>query len=474
MPAGARLELRLGLLVFLFTMAAAGYLLLVRRPLLTLGGLTDEWLPLGYNLAAYGTLGWGSEPILLRPPGYPAFIAGVLRLATRVPARLTPSYHVIAIALVLLAQAVLLAVTAALLFAWLRRRVGNALAFAAALLYGLNPYSLVLPGLLHYDVLHLFLLVAGCAALDLALARADDTLSPLAAAGALWGIAALVRPVTLPLPLFVLVMILARGLRGRRAATAALAFSLAMAAVIAPWTARNYGLTGRLIPINVQGWAVLWGSTVMPFRLDPNQYQWAAVAAAHMRPIHRRVTGKEYDYPGYLEHNVALEAAYKEDALRNLGRQPQVYLWNVARGFLSLSLQINTSLVSVFQRIQRTGEMVSQTWFWEHAEAERRETRTSRATGVLAALLTVLAGIGIARGVARRDPFLLVPGLVYLCVAGAHTLVLVDFMYYYVRLPFLIVFAALGAEALGTWGRKLAAALVALALAASAVLLLGV
>jgi len=62
---------------------------------------------------------------------------------------------------------VLLAATAALLFAWLRRRVGNTLAFAAALLYGLNPYSLVLPGLLHYDVLHLFLLVAGCAALVL-------------------------------------------------------------------------------------------------------------------------------------------------------------------------------------------------------------------------------------------------------------------------------------------------------------------
>jgi len=251
-----------------------------------------------------------------------------------------------------------------------------------------------------------------------------------------------------------------------------LAFSLAMAAVVAPWTARNFGLTGRLIPVNVQGWAAVWGSTVVPLRLDPNEYQWHAVAVAHFRPIYLRVTGEEYDYLGYLKHNVALEAAFKEEALRNLRRQPQVYLWNVARGFLSLGLQINTSMVSVFQRIQRTGETVKQPWFWEHAEAERRETRASRATGVLAALLTLLAGIGIARGVARRDPFLVVPGLVYLCVALAHALTFFDFNYYYLKLPFLIVFAALGMDALGAWGRRLAAGLVALALAASAALLL--
>lgn len=141
---------------------------------------------------------------------------------------------------------------------------------------------------------------------------------------------------------------------------------------------------------------------------------------------------------------------------------------------MSLGLQLNTSLVSVFQRIQRTGEIVSEAWFWEHAEEERRETRASRATGVLAALLTLLAGIGIVRGVARRDPFLVVPGLVYLCAALAHAFILVDLMYYYLKLPFLIVFAALGMDALGTWGRRLGAGLVVLALAVSAVLLLGV
>jgi hypothetical protein len=464
---------RLGLLVFLLTLAAAGALLQLRRPLLSLGGLTDEWFPLALNLAAFGTLGWADEPMVMRPPGYPAFVAGLLRLTTRVPVPPTASYHLAAIAVVCAAQAVLLAATATMLFAWLRPRVGDAIAFAAALVFGLNPYSLVLPGLLHYSVLHQFLLVAGSLALERALERSETSLRPLAAAGALWGLAALVRPVTLPLPALVVLMILARGLRGRRAAKAALVFAAAMAAVIAPWTARNFRLTGRLAPVNVQAWSVLWGSTVEPLGMEPDEYQWAKVAGRHMRPIYRRVTGEDYDYFRMLRHSDALEAAYREEALANFRRQPRVYLWNVARGFASLATQLNTALVSTHQRVQRTNGMARQEWFWTGAEAERQPTRTSRATALLAGALTLLAAIGIGAGIARRDAFLAVPLLVYLCVAIAHSLTLVDFMYYYVRVPFLVVFAALGLDALGRRGPLLAAALAGLAAVLGAVLLVG-
>lgn len=470
-----RPELTLGLLVFLLTLVASSSLTAIRRPLLAMGGLTDEWFPLGYNLAAFGTLGWGDQPILLRPPGYPAFIAAILGIAAPPPAaEATPAYDAVAFAVVSQAQALLLAATAALLFVALRRRVGNALATMAALLYGLNPYSLLLPGLLHYDVLHHFVLVAGCLALDRALDRAGTSPWPLAAAGAFWGVAALIRPVTLPLPVFVLLMILARGIRGRRAAVALLAFSLAMGAAIAPWTARNYFHSGRVVPINIQGWAAVWGSSVERLKPDPNEYQWAAVAATYMLPLHRRVTGENYDYHGYVKHNAALEAAFKHDALENLRRQPGVYAWNVARGFLSMSLQINTAMVSAFQRIQREQVLVSQSWFWTGHEAERTPTRASRTTGALFGLLTVLAAIGFAQGARRRDLFLLVPGLVYLCAATAHALTFVDFMYYYLRVPFLIVFAAVGMDALGAWGLRVAAGLLALAVTASAVLLLGI
>jgi hypothetical protein len=473
LPAGARGELRLGLLAFLLPLAGAGYVLLARRPLLFLGGLTDEWLGLGWNLALHGTLGWGDEPILLRPPGYPAFLAGLLRLFTRVPPRLTDAYTQSAAELVGLAQATLLAATSALLFVWLRRRVGDAIAFGAALVYGLCPYALVLPGLLHYDVAHLFLLVAGCAALDVGLARASSSLLPLLGAGALWGIAALLRPVTLPLPAFVALMLLARGPRGRRGLLAWIVFSAAMAATVAPWTLRNFRVSGRLVPINVQGWAAVWGSTVVPLRLDPDEYQWRAVGATHMQPLFRRVTGEDYSYLGFLKHNVALEAAFKQDALENMARRPRVYLWNVARGLLSLTLQLNTSLVSVFQRIQRSGETVSQAWFWAGAERERAPTLASRAMAALHLLLLALAALGIATGAFRRDTFLLVPGLVFACVAGAHALTFFDYTYYYLKLPFLVAFAALGLASLRRVGPALGAALAALAAAASLAMLFG-
>jgi hypothetical protein len=186
------------------------------------------------------------------------------------------------------------------------------------------------------------------------------------------------------------------------------------------------------------------------------------------------VTGEEkYTYLGYVKNNMAIEAELKAQAFANLRRQPQIYLWNVARGFLSMNLQLNTSLVSVFQRTQRTGQSVDP-WvsFGAGAHAKRPETLTSGATGVLVALLTLLAGLGIVRGVARRDTFLAVPGLVYLSLTLAHTITYFDYNYYYLKVPFLIVFAMLGADSLGVWGRRLAAGLVGLSLAATLGLLL--
>ena len=66
----------------------------------------------------------------------------------------------------------LLAASACLLCAWLHERIGSALALLAALMFGLNPYSVILTGLLHYDILHIFLLIAGSWTLHRALVEA--------------------------------------------------------------------------------------------------------------------------------------------------------------------------------------------------------------------------------------------------------------------------------------------------------------
>jgi hypothetical protein len=461
-----------GLLVFLLTLAAALLLLALRTPLLHVGGLTDEWFALACNLSQFGTLGLGDEPFLLRAPGYPFFAALILRLLAPVPPAPTAVYLWSAARLVCCVQALLLALTALLLYRHLRRRVSDGVALAAALVFGLNPYSLLLAGMLRYDVLHLFTLVAGIVALDRAAARPGPW--AMLGAGAVWGVATLVRPVTLLLPPFVL---LGLGLRAgvRRALPATGLLVLGMAAAIGPWTARNLAVSGRPFMVNAQGWAALWASTAVPRDTDPNRYHWwPEIGPSHLMPIFRRVTGETtYSLPAYLRHNVALEDAFRAEALANLRRDPGLYAGNVVRAALTLWLRMNSSLIVAFQRAQ-TGEPLRAEWFFAGADAERRPTATSLGFEALAAVLTLLATAGASVAARRRDAYAAVPGAVGVCVGLAHALTYMDMLYYYVKLPFLAVFAALALEALPHRLRRgLCAALAAGAAALALALLLG-
>jgi hypothetical protein len=208
----------LALLVFLVTFAAAGTLLLERRPLADLGGAADEWFMLGVNLRLYHTLGLESHPILLRPPGYPLFIAGVLAatdalrhslgLPVLLPPRPEPVYF---------AQCLVLGLSASMMFLCDRgpmRRVDRA--GLGAPLFGLNPYSLMLTGLLHYDVLRiLFPIATGMACSGHCSIRTRAAQS-LLRAGVVAGLATLVRPITLMLPPFVLLFLARSGFSWRR------------------------------------------------------------------------------------------------------------------------------------------------------------------------------------------------------------------------------------------------------------------
>lgn len=443
--------------VLCLTSLAASALLIQHEPLRLLGGLADEWFMLGVNLARYATLGWGNTPIVLRPPGYPFFIASVLRLGFGDTTQLTPERLFVAERLVYVAQCLLLAVTTALLYAWLRKRVSVPIAFAGAFAFGVNPYTLLLTTLLHYDVLHLFFVVVATAALERTLAKEIRPSWALGGCGALWGVATLVRPTTLLLPVFVLLVLLARAWPAwRRAVRPLLVFGLGFALAIAPWTARNYVVTGRLLPTNAQGWTVLWGSTLAPLKLDPNRYQWRDLLWNSPQHVYERVTGEPgYSYSGFLRHNIELEAAYRSAAIDNIRRAPGLYLRNVARSLATLHLQINSALVSTFERIQTPGVRVSQDWFWGESSPYREATAASRVVDGLFALLTLLALGGAVASVVRRDRFALVPGAVWACLALAQALVFMDFMYYYIKLPFLAIFATLGLAYLDKTPRRL-------------------
>ncbi len=442
------LEWALGAFLFVATLLASSQLNLAHKPLRFLGGITDEWFALGCNVAYDGTLGIGERPIVLRAPGYPFFIAAVLRATASKPERYTRSFFEPVLDAVCLVQCVLLAAACAWLYGWLLRRTSVGVAFTAALLFGLNPYSLLLPGLLHYDVLHLFLLIVSTSLLERLVSRGATAGIGMLGIGVVWGLTTLVRPVSLLLPPFVLLLLVARHRRAwKRAIAGALVLTAGMFAAIAPWTARNHAVTGRWIPVSLQAWSALWGSTVAPLGFDPDRYHWHDVGVEHLLPIFRRVTGAASDnYRVLIDHNLELEAAFRDEALRNIRERPFLYARNVLRSLLTLTLQINSSLVSVFQRTQRPGVEVSQAWFWGPDNPEREATPVSRGVSWLFGLLTILAAAGALRSLSRGDVFALTLGLVCGCVCLTHALIYMDYMYYYVKLPFLMGFAALGLD----------------------------
>ncbi len=440
------------MLVASVALAAAGYSLSSCRQLGALGGLVDEYFLLGVNLNVHGTLGIGDQPVVNRPPGYPVFVAIVMRLLSGQPAGISPVIVERAAHGVYLAQGLSHAATAALLFLWLATRLRTTSALCAGLLFALNPFSVVLVGIGHYDVLHMFLLVAGIALLSWSLG--EPTPRRLALAGAFWGVAALVRPLTLPLPAFVLCLLLLRTRSARSSAGGAAIFGLAMLLPILPWTLRNHAVSGRFVLVHVQGWTALWGSTVQDRRMDPNHYQWYDLAPTALRPIYTRVTGaSEYDIETHRRFTFELEHALEQAALQNLADRPAVYLRNVARGFASLCTQMNSVLLRAFEYAQRGGSVTQAFFFTGNAQDAGPATLAESFSGWIAAS-TLLAAFGVLSGLRHRDPALLAPLAVFLCVAGMHALVYVDLMYYYVRLPFVFAFAAFGLDALH--GRRLA------------------
>jgi len=439
LPSGRRLA---ALMVFLATLGVSAFSVTSRRQLAHLGGLTDEWHPLGANLAVYGVLGMEREPWILRPPGYPAFEALILKAAGP-PSEASLPYRTRVRPLVYAAHSIVLAATATLAFVWLSGWLRPWLALPAGLLLGVNPLSLAWVGLLHYTVLHVLGLVASMWALQTAL-REPDRAGRMILTGSLLGLVTLVRPVTLLLPAFALVALLVR-LRGalRPALRAALLLSLGMAAAILPWTARNYSVSGRFVPVNLQAGVVFWAATEKPFSWDPDHYLWFEVGDELLR-IHTRVTGmKGYDIVTFVHHLPELEAEHWREAVANLGKKPSVYARNVARALWAFAAQTSTALPRAFIRLQREAspESVLQQWLVRGARDELGSPGFGLALRLLFSTLTLLAAAGLVLGALARDVDLLGPVTLGACVGVAHAITHLDLLHHYLRVPFVVVLA---------------------------------
>jgi hypothetical protein len=455
----------LALAVFLLTTSLSGAVALTLRPLGYLGGLADTWYELGLNLALRGTFGIDADPTLYKPPGYPAFVAAVVRTAVgRVPEpketrRLLPMDSDLALLetstergyleagarAVYLAQSVVLGAAAALLYLWLSTGLRQDVSLVSALVFGLNPYAVVHTGFLHYAVCHMFLLIAASWALQVAIDR-HRILLP---AGALWGVATLVRPVTLILPPFALVAFLVRRRTPLpRRILAWAVFVLGMGLVIGPYTLRNARLSGRFVPVNAQAWRNIWGATTEDAPIDPDHFRWKLLRHQIME-FEASVSGQSSPWgwePYGVADNLKIEDAFHERAVRNLRADSGIYLRNAVRSAITVNLDIDSVLLQVFQHLQHPPVLPKflKLWFWPGNPQDFEPPTARLLTRALFGVLTLLAAVGLVWG---RSAFLLVPACVHATICVAHAITWMDFLYYYVKVPMLFVFAAAGLQA---------------------------
>ena len=180
----------------------------------------------------------GTSPQFSRAPGYPAFLA---LLAPSADATGTP-------AAIKIVQSVLGGIAVLLIASIAGAAAGERVAVAAAGLAAVYPPLVWISAYALSEALYLPI-VLGCVVL---LTRAD-TVSRGIAAGLLVGIAVLIRPGTLvflPFAAFWLVRY--------RSRTLAVLFILAVAAVMLPWTARNYRTYGRVVLVASEGGVTFW------------------------------------------------------------------------------------------------------------------------------------------------------------------------------------------------------------------------
>jgi hypothetical protein len=297
----------------------------------------------------------------------------------------------------------------------------------------------------------MFGLVAAGWALHVALRIERRRLPAMWLAGLAWGLVTLVRPMTLMLPPFVLVLAL---VLGRLPVGAALRvtgiFTLGMSMAIAPWTWRNHRVAERVIPVNSQAWVALWASSVARLPRDPNHLRWHSVwASPERKEVERSVRPKGFaNYPQGLGFNLALEDAFRARALANLEAKPDVYLHNVAVGFLTFALDFDTVLIRVFEYVQRPDfRRLPMGWFAAGHPQNFHSPAHADAFGRLVAVLTALSAWGLLAAAWRRDRAVAVPAAICACLCLAHSLTWMDLRYYYVKLPFLFPFAAYGLAA---------------------------
>lgn len=222
--------------LFIFAAGATSRLafLALRGP--STGGDTPDYLRLAHNLLESGDFSLSDGPPFVpsirRPPLYPLFLA------------LTHGIHDWSPTTIAGVQCIIGALTGICIYELAILVVPKRRAFWLAILGSIHPGLVPASASINTEALFIPLLAAGVVLV--AWTATEDELWWPAAGGGILGLAALCRPIAVPLPfLFALALLVwpERGRRGRSASALVLTFLV----VIVPWVARSSFAAGRLV-----------------------------------------------------------------------------------------------------------------------------------------------------------------------------------------------------------------------------------
>jgi 4-amino-4-deoxy-L-arabinose transferase-like glycosyltransferase len=353
--------------------------------ILTVGDVPEPHGDEHYYVSAAQALARGEgHPGSVRPPGFPLFLAAVLKLTG---GGLT-ALRIAQIPLALLAMVIV--------FDLVDRRFGPRPALVSALLVAWSPDLVHYTHFLWSETLLAALLLLAVWALD----RHDrePSLRWVVVAALALGAAALTREMAVfLLPAAVVWLVL--GQSGPRRRSAAVVLSLVTVACVVPWTLRNYRLHGRFVLISTNRWYPIAEGNLLA-EGDP------VLATERVRELRRRYLGNP-------------DEISREAAARDIARQAirEAQPWWIARKAV-----LTACLVFAPSRSQ-LGRFLEQGWIrprWQPAAAKLRRLEAPVYGAAMLVSLTALWLVPDPRLKWLAVSFLLVFLAVYLVGNAAH------------------------------------------------------
>jgi hypothetical protein len=389
----------------------------------------EDHFQIGQNLRSTGALTIDDVPSIIRPPGYPGFVAASLWIGDVISVPKDARHKRAAERdqhIVVFAHGFLLGAMAAALFFWASLWSGFVSAAGIAFTAALNPYSLALANLVSYHLL--FVVLTIFSTLGLLLLRRSSSSGPAAAGvGILWGLTSLVKPVTLVVPFFVALLMLIRS--PLRPACRSIAMILiGMILVVGPYVGRNYLATGQPVMTAQSGFA-FWGTSIE--KIGPNEpfLVWQPIWWKYGMPIFTGVTGStEYNEHLINAYAVQLNAEFSKEARQNIVAAPGIYLYNVLRNFISFNIDTMAFWNKFFvAHNKRLVLMLSEFWIIS---------------------LMLLAAAGVIWGNISGDDDAVTVIVIYLGIVVAHSISFATELYTIAKLPLIILGFALAVRRL--------------------------